>query len=221
MQRGADAAISTDINQCPVGMIGFSFFFYNFWQVHYNFMARRWRRGWDSNPRYAKRTTVFETAPFDHSGTSPRPPGPRAPVNFASPAYGVRRAGGSAEGRAMALQAQAGAAIRFAGADIRLRPGSNIPTGSLPKKELDARTRTLYEQIASSAGGGLRSPGRRCGFGRQSESAKKHGVQTGLFCPGGGAAERRERPSRRNMTFHDMCESRCGIFRDASFETRL
>ena len=32
-----------------------------------------WRRGRDSNPRYpAKGTTVFETAPFDRSGTSPR-----------------------------------------------------------------------------------------------------------------------------------------------------
>ncbi len=30
-----------------------------------------WRRGRDSNPRYARRTTVFETAPFNHSGTSP------------------------------------------------------------------------------------------------------------------------------------------------------
>ncbi len=44
-----------------------------------------WRRGWDSNPRYAKRTTVFETAPFDHSGTSPQSParGPAAP--YAAP----------------------------------------------------------------------------------------------------------------------------------------
>ena len=32
----------------------------------------RWRRGWDSNPRYAVRTTVFETAPFGRSGTPPR-----------------------------------------------------------------------------------------------------------------------------------------------------
>src|SRR2546423_569108 len=32
-----------------------------------------WRRGRDSNPRYpVKGTTVFETAPIDHSGTSPR-----------------------------------------------------------------------------------------------------------------------------------------------------
>ena len=32
------------------------------------------RRGWDSNPRWTKPpTTVFETAPFNHSGTSPRP----------------------------------------------------------------------------------------------------------------------------------------------------
>ena len=30
------------------------------------------RRGWDSNPRYYESsTTVFETAPFNHSGTSP------------------------------------------------------------------------------------------------------------------------------------------------------
>ena len=32
----------------------------------------KWRRGWDSNPRYPEGTTVFETAPFDHSGTSPQ-----------------------------------------------------------------------------------------------------------------------------------------------------
>src|SRR5688500_12847874 len=33
----------------------------------------KWRRGRDSNPRYpVKGTTVFETAPFDRSGTSPR-----------------------------------------------------------------------------------------------------------------------------------------------------
>src|SRR5437762_9744964 len=33
---------------------------------------RHWRRGRDSNPRSpARRTTVFETAPFDRSGTSP------------------------------------------------------------------------------------------------------------------------------------------------------
>src|SRR5260221_13365959 len=32
-----------------------------------------WRRGWDSNPRCPSQgTTVFETAPIDHSGTSPR-----------------------------------------------------------------------------------------------------------------------------------------------------
>ena len=30
-----------------------------------------WRRERDSNPRYAERTTVFETAPIDHSGISP------------------------------------------------------------------------------------------------------------------------------------------------------
>src|SRR5436190_17192763 len=31
------------------------------------------RRGWDSNPRWTVRpTTVFETAPFNHSGTPPR-----------------------------------------------------------------------------------------------------------------------------------------------------
>ena len=29
------------------------------------------KNGRDSNPRYAKRTTVFETAPIDHSGTFP------------------------------------------------------------------------------------------------------------------------------------------------------
>ena len=33
----------------------------------------KWRRGRDSNPRCpVKGTTVFETAPIDHSGTSPR-----------------------------------------------------------------------------------------------------------------------------------------------------
>ena len=32
----------------------------------------QWRRGWDSNPRTpARGSTVFETVPFDHSGTSP------------------------------------------------------------------------------------------------------------------------------------------------------
>src|SRR6476619_1819135 len=32
----------------------------------------RERRGWDSNPRAAlRRPTVFETAPFNHSGTPP------------------------------------------------------------------------------------------------------------------------------------------------------
>ena len=30
-----------------------------------------WRRGWDSNPRYPKGTTVFETARFNRSRTSP------------------------------------------------------------------------------------------------------------------------------------------------------
>src|SRR5690606_28288321 len=35
--------------------------------------GRNWRRGWDSNPRYpARDTAVFETAPFNRSGTSPR-----------------------------------------------------------------------------------------------------------------------------------------------------
>ena len=37
-----------------------------------NYLSK-WRRGWDSNPRYpVKGTTVFETAPFGHSGTPPR-----------------------------------------------------------------------------------------------------------------------------------------------------
>ena len=37
-----------------------------------------WRRGRDSNPRSpARGTTVFETAPFDRSGTSPCDPGSR------------------------------------------------------------------------------------------------------------------------------------------------
>jgi hypothetical protein len=32
------------------------------------------RRGWDSNPRDAsRRLAVFKTAPFNHSGTPPRP----------------------------------------------------------------------------------------------------------------------------------------------------
>ena len=36
-------------------------------------VTRLWRRGRDSNPRYPERgTAVFETAPFNHSGTSPR-----------------------------------------------------------------------------------------------------------------------------------------------------
>ena len=30
-----------------------------------------WRRGWDSNPRYAKRTLDFESSTFGHSVTSP------------------------------------------------------------------------------------------------------------------------------------------------------
>ena len=34
--------------------------------------SREWRRDWDSNPGGAKRPTVFETAPFVHSGISPR-----------------------------------------------------------------------------------------------------------------------------------------------------
>src|SRR5512143_1485265 len=33
-----------------------------------------WRRGWDSNPRCLLSTTVFETARFNHSRTSPRVP---------------------------------------------------------------------------------------------------------------------------------------------------
>lgn len=32
---------------------------------------RVWRKERDSNPRYVKRTTVFETAPIDHSGIFP------------------------------------------------------------------------------------------------------------------------------------------------------
>src|SRR6266849_1828108 len=35
-------------------------------------LVKQWRRGRDSNPRDpAKGLTVFETAPIDHSGTSP------------------------------------------------------------------------------------------------------------------------------------------------------
>src|SRR3954463_12421759 len=40
--------------------------------------TRRKRRGRDSNPRCERtRTTVFETAPFNHSGTPPGATGPR------------------------------------------------------------------------------------------------------------------------------------------------
>ena len=60
--------------------------------------ARRiWRRGWDSNPRSpARGTTDFESAPFGHSGTSPRaqfypiPPSPN-PVTDAAPVKGLLR----------------------------------------------------------------------------------------------------------------------------------
>src|SRR5689334_10319246 len=39
----------------------------------YSCQKTEWRRGRDSNPRSpARGTTVFETAPFDRSGTSPR-----------------------------------------------------------------------------------------------------------------------------------------------------
>ncbi len=31
-----------------------------------------WRRGWDSNPRHPEGAAIFETAPFVHSGTSPK-----------------------------------------------------------------------------------------------------------------------------------------------------
>ena len=31
----------------------------------------RWRRGWDSNPRWSCPLPVFETGPFNRSGTSP------------------------------------------------------------------------------------------------------------------------------------------------------
>jgi hypothetical protein len=41
----------------------------------------RWRRGRDSNPRSPVRgTTVFETAPFDRSGTSPSGRGQRLSI---------------------------------------------------------------------------------------------------------------------------------------------
>ena len=36
-----------------------------------NHLQELWRRGRDSNPRYPKGITVFETAAFDHSATSP------------------------------------------------------------------------------------------------------------------------------------------------------
>jgi hypothetical protein len=48
-------------------------------------LVERVRRGWDSNPRYAVRRTtvfetmlVFETAPFNHSGTPPGTAGLRS-----------------------------------------------------------------------------------------------------------------------------------------------
>ena len=42
-------------------------------EFYTNSGGHSWRRGWDSNPRWpARTTTVFETAPFVHSGTSPR-----------------------------------------------------------------------------------------------------------------------------------------------------
>jgi hypothetical protein len=43
-----------------------------FWDIQGRLGRTLWRRGRDSNPRSpARRTTVFETAPFDRSGTSP------------------------------------------------------------------------------------------------------------------------------------------------------
>ena len=33
--------------------------------------SNKWRRGRDSNPGMSKTSTVFETAPFNRSGTSP------------------------------------------------------------------------------------------------------------------------------------------------------
>jgi hypothetical protein len=63
-----------------------------------------WRRGRDSNPRDpAKGLTVFETAPIDHSGTSPRCKDAR---------------------RGASLAARAG---RRKGAEINLRPGTPQP----------------------------------------------------------------------------------------------
>src|SRR3977135_4692434 len=53
------------------------------------------RRGWDSNPRWTKRpTTVFETAPFNHSGTPPGD-GSRAPrlVHRSAPVPASRAVG--------------------------------------------------------------------------------------------------------------------------------
>ncbi len=36
-------------------------------------MFGEWRRGWDSNPRYqSPGITIFETVPFNRSGTPPR-----------------------------------------------------------------------------------------------------------------------------------------------------
>ena len=63
-----------------------------------------WRRGRDSNPRYpVKGTTVFETAPIDHSGTSPQSVAGEAgtdgpPLPKGGGAY--PRVGGPATGRA-------------------------------------------------------------------------------------------------------------------------
>ena len=68
-------------------------------------------------------------------------------------------------------------------------------------------TGTLYEQNTSRRAAVCAGPGRRCGFGQKGRCAKKHGLQNSLSIPDGGAAERRERPSRRIMTFHDTCET--------------
>ena len=60
-----------------IGRLGMGIWLVSFIVFSYAFVATRqfglyWRRGRDSNPRSpARGTTVFETAPFDRSGTSP------------------------------------------------------------------------------------------------------------------------------------------------------
>src|SRR5713226_1854376 len=60
-------------------------------------LAKQWRRGRDSNPRDpAKGLTVFETAPIDHSGTSPYLEGGDRRGGWPAPAIRSRRRLGQA-----------------------------------------------------------------------------------------------------------------------------